>query len=144
MRDHRNDEKRSWWWKVGGVVFFGGLALAAAAGIYRMDPEQELTEATLLGCGFKQVTGLDCPGCGATRATHYLLHGDVVAAFQHNPAYVGGVPLLLGAVPVWLAAVRRGVRLSTATVWGIWLTLLILLLVYWVVRNLAWWPWPLS
>lgn len=128
---------------VGGVVLVGGLALAAATWIYRMDPEQEVTGATLLGCGFKQVTGLDCPGCGATRATHYLLHGDVGAAFRLNPAYVGGVPLLLAGVSVWMAAVRRGKRLSTAAVWGIWLTLLVLLLVYWVARNQAWWPWPL-
>ena len=45
-------------------------------------------------CMFHVVTGLDCPGCGALRATHKLLHGDVAAAFALNPLYVLLLPLL--------------------------------------------------
>ena len=36
-------------------------------------------------CPFFQATGLLCPGCGGTRAMLALLHGDLHAAWAHNP-----------------------------------------------------------
>ena len=44
-------------------------------------------------CTFHQVTGLDCPGCGAQRALHQLLHGNVVAALRLNAMFVVSLPL---------------------------------------------------
>ena len=41
-------------------------------------------EARLSLCTFHRMTGLDCPGCGATRATHELLHGRIVAAWRRD------------------------------------------------------------
>lgn len=35
-------------------------------------------------CPFRFITGLDCPGCGSTRACIALLDGDVLAALDHN------------------------------------------------------------
>jgi len=35
-------------------------------------------------CIFKKVTGLDCPGCGMTRAILALLDGDIYQAFRWN------------------------------------------------------------
>ncbi len=56
-------------------------------------------------CMLKQLTGLDCPGCGGLRATHQLLHGHVLTAFRLNPLLVTLAPL----VAVWLvwAGVQR-------------------------------------
>ncbi len=36
-------------------------------------------------CAFHAVTGLDCPGCGMTRAAYLLLHGHPLAALRQNP-----------------------------------------------------------
>jgi hypothetical protein len=44
-------------------------------------------------CMFHQVTGLDCPGCGAQRALHQLLHGNVIAALRLNAMFVLSLPL---------------------------------------------------
>lgn len=44
-------------------------------------------------CTFKWLTGLDCPGCGATRALHTLLHGRVGDAWAANPAVFVAIPL---------------------------------------------------
>src|ERR1700761_8906128 len=44
-------------------------------------------------CRFHQLTGLNCPGCGATRALYALLHGDVLLALRDN-----ALVLVLGAV----------------------------------------------
>jgi len=40
------------------------------------------------------LTGLDCPTCGALRATHLLLHGQLRAAFAMNPFLFFAVPCL--------------------------------------------------
>lgn len=47
------------------------------------------------GCVLHNVTGWPCPGCGSTRAVRDLLHGNLAAAFLHNPLFI---LLLLGAV----------------------------------------------
>lgn len=35
-------------------------------------------------CMFHQLTGLYCPGCGATRALSALLHGDIRSSLHNN------------------------------------------------------------
>jgi hypothetical protein len=72
-------------------------------------------------CPFRAVTGWWCPGCGLTRATHHLLHGDVLGALRYNAllpfvsvlisvlwvdwyAQSIGRPSLLRRLPVWTSA----------------------------------------
>ena len=59
-----------------------GLIAAAAliAAYYRLGPESGLYPR----CMFRQLTGLDCPGCGSQRAIHALLHGHVAEAWGYN------------------------------------------------------------
>ena len=49
------------------------------------------------GCWFRQLTGLPCPTCGATRSALSLAHGDLTAAWRHNPlifvCYAGTIVL---------------------------------------------------
>ena len=45
-------------------------------------------------CPFLRLTGLYCPGCGAQRALHALLLGDLAGAFRFNPFLLSIVPLL--------------------------------------------------
>ncbi len=35
-------------------------------------------------CMFKRMTGLDCPGCGMTRAAYALEHGRILEAIRYN------------------------------------------------------------
>jgi hypothetical protein len=45
-------------------------------------------------CPFHRLTGLDCPGCGGLRATHQLLHGNIVQALHFNALWVLSIPFL--------------------------------------------------
>jgi hypothetical protein len=42
-------------------------------------------------CQFHQLTGLNCPGCGGTRALYALLHGDILTALHDNAVAVTGL-----------------------------------------------------
>ena len=66
-------------------------------------------------CPFYALTGLLCPGCGATRALAALLHGNILEALRFNPLFVAAFALtalwsaaaytraMLGATPAWPA-----------------------------------------
>jgi hypothetical protein len=88
-------------------------------------------------CMFHQVTGLDCPGCGAQRALHQLLHGNLIAALRLNAMFVLSLPLAAWYGPRMI--LRTFTRKPSGTpprwVWfyiGAWI-------VFGVVRNL---PFP--
>ncbi len=57
-------------------------------------------------CPFHALTGMPCPGCGATRAALALARGDVAGALAWNPlatlALVGGLAAAALA-PAWVA-----------------------------------------
>jgi hypothetical protein len=124
------------WWKVGAV---GAVGLAGCAYVAFYDP----TSTSLYPpCPFKTMTGLDCPGCGITRALHALTNGDVVRALDHNVLFVLALPVLLW----WMV---RGVLTSTGGWqskprfrWRNWMTwaLVGILGAFWVLRNLPYGP----
>jgi len=87
-------------------------------------------------CFFHQTTGLLCPGCGALRAGHQLLHGHVVTAFHFNPMLVLSLPFLVCAAAYYgLQRFRnRPVSFALRPKW-LWLALIAMLL-FSVLRNL--------
>jgi hypothetical protein len=52
-------------------------------------------------CPFRLLTGWSCPACGSTRASWYLLHGDVGEAMQQNPLVL---PAILVLAAWWLVS----------------------------------------
>lgn len=91
-------------------------------------------------CPTFAATGVHCPGCGSTRATHLLLNGAFVSALRHNAVLVlAGIPTLVWVVAhEWSVLVRArgigGVRIGRVVVWG----LLIAFVVFALVRNVPW------
>jgi hypothetical protein len=57
-------------------------------------------------CQFHLLTGLYCPGCGATRASYQLLHGNLMAALHDNALYVVSLAAL-AARGVWFLKRRH-------------------------------------
>ncbi len=120
-----------------------GFILAfVAAGIllWYVDPNQ--VGNPLPPCPFHWLTGLYCPGCGATRALHALFHGDLEKAFSMNPLFVLALPIVL--LLMLHHATKLPARLivlanffSDARPWA-WI-----LISYAVLRNLPWYPFNL-
>jgi hypothetical protein len=83
----------------GGVVL-GGVALGTGLVVYCFDPSQT---PFYPGCVFHQLTGWNCPGCGATRGLYALLHGHWRAALRDNALFVFTLAALAGRAG-WLGA----------------------------------------
>jgi hypothetical protein len=93
-------------------------------------------------CGFHVMTGLYCPGCGATRATHELLHGRVLAALHQNALWVTLLPLA-----GYMGASELRYALAGRPLWGDlshrrWLlvALAAAAMLFFVIRNLPVYP----
>ncbi len=81
-----------------------------------------------IGCVFRFMTGIPCPGCGMTRAWLTALRGDLAAAVAYHP--------LFWAVPVAGALVfaqERSVRWHRACVFAAGV-LIAVFIVLWAVR----------
>ncbi|NLZ27424.1 MAG: DUF2752 domain-containing protein [Firmicutes bacterium] len=50
-------------------------------------------ESNFSVCIFKNLTGIECPGCGMTRAFSSLFHGDIIMATEHNKLVIIVFPL---------------------------------------------------
>ncbi len=92
-------------------------------------------------CQFHRLTGLACPGCGALRAMHELMHGHVARAFRRNQLFVLALPVIAGlsARSAWQRL--TGKRMYAAPIRARWIWLgLGLVLAFGVVRNLPFVP----
>ena len=72
---------------------FGGIAMLLYLAFF--DPQQWPAPQ----CLFRQLTHLDCPGCGTQRAVHAAFSGDFSGAWHYNPALFFALPL--AAVYAW-------------------------------------------
>ncbi|MGC8759863.1 MAG: DUF2752 domain-containing protein [Bryobacteraceae bacterium] len=66
-------------------------AAAALAVLFAADPA---ATPVYPPCPFRLCTGMSCPGCGATRAVHALLHLRFEEAWKLNPLWTAAAPLL--------------------------------------------------
>ena len=86
---------------------------------------------------FKAVTGLDCPGCGGTRAVHQLLRGHLATALDYNVLAVILVPFIAWWLFASLVRVLGGPTWPVATLSKRWMPIAAVIVgVYWVVRNI--------
>ena len=121
---------------VRGVVATGATLAGAAVYVGMVEPGRG---GWLPPCPLHAATGLWCPGCGLTRATHHLLRGDVAAALGANLL----VPLVLAAIALgWWATLAVSLGRPAPT-WarrvpaGVWAALAVAVGTFTVLRNLA-------
>ena len=89
------------------------------------------------GCIIKLTTGLDCPGCGGTRAFYYLMHGNLPEAVRHHAMAVFAAPFLVWLYVAWSVKQITGRSLPMPRFGAKTLTLFIAAwAVFMVVRNI--------
>ncbi len=109
----------------------GGLLLSGCVALAVVDP----TNGPTL-CPFKAMTGLDCPGCGGTRAAHHLFTGHLATAVDFNVLAVLAMPFILWGLFVSLTAMLGGPRWRAVSLSPSWTRVaLVVIAVFWVVRN---------
>lgn len=116
------------------AVVAGGI-LAASVALHVRDPHQQGAWGF---CPWLMLTGTYCPGCGGLRAVNDLTDGDIRAAFASNALFVSVVPAI---AVMWTRSVVQRSRGRLAQMSSRWVTFyaatsLVLIMVFWVVRNL--------
>lgn len=114
---------------------------AATVLLFVLDPAKSRVYPV---CPFHALTGLHCPGCGSLRALHQLLHGNVAAAFGLNALVVLSLPFMgYAAINCALRLTgRRPLPAPLVRAGWIW-TLLGVVVLFGVLRNLPAWPFRL-
>ena len=120
-----------------GRVIAGVLLLGAMAGLLVIALKDPRTHGLGVLCPSRRFLGIYCPGCGTTRATYDLLHGELARAFRSNPLFVVlGVPLAAGFIGSLGWTVLRAERLALRVPQWLALAAVALLLVYGIARNI--------
>jgi hypothetical protein len=121
------------------LLLAGGL-LAASVALHVRDPHQAGSWGF---CPWYAATWTYCPGCGGLRAVNDLTRGELYDAASSNLLFVSSLPFFAAA---WIRSVavrwrgyHRPLPPWTAPVLG---TLsLVLITVFWLVRNLPFGGW---
>jgi hypothetical protein len=139
-RDGEGVDSRRWIRR--GTVVVGVTALCAgSAYLYIFNPAGSGIYPI---CPFHALTGLYCPGCGTGRALHQLLHGNVLAAMRLNSFAV----IMLPPIAYWMVSSglqfigRKPLPSKFIPAFWIWMLLAVILL-YWVLRNVPYYPFTL-
>ena len=123
------------------VWLLAGMSIACAVliGLYLRGP------SGFPICLLHRLTGLDCPGCGMTRAVHSTLHGKIAEAFRFNPLGMLALPLTAGwlllRIPHWLRGEPPPEYLRIG--WHVACGLFALVVCYGILRNVPHWPFTL-
>lgn len=119
------------------ILLYAAVVAAAVAiyVIWRFNP----TDAVWMPkCVIHSLTGLQCPGCGITRAIHATLHGNFRQAIAYNYFLLLSLPYLMAVAAVSLIPPLKRRRRLVRIVAGpeLAVTYVVLFCVWFVVRNL--------
>lgn len=106
---------------------------------YFADPQKTVV---MPKCPMRMLTGWQCPSCGAQRALHELLHGNLIRAISYNFFFIIAVPFL--CVTVYAIYMKQKDSQSTmlvklynfVTSRYTLMAYLFAFLLWWIVRNI--------
>lgn len=107
---------------------------------YSFNPAAEPSK--FLSCPSKTLFGINCPGCGAQRMIHHLLHLEFKQAFFYNPLLFVALPvialLLVQTYSNWVLGTKYRFSLfySNTFVWWVF----VILMAYAIFRNTSFYP----
>ncbi len=116
-------------------LFFAFSILSILGYLYfRFDPINNLLFPK---CPLYVSTGLYCPGCGSQRATHALLHFDIIGIFKSNLLFLPAILLIVYHYAIQVINyVLKTHYTSILDKSKAPLVVLIIVLLFWILRNL--------
>ena len=119
-------------------VFFMSLAMKTEGPSQVFLPGMQTPMPEL--CSSRMLFGVDCPGCGMTRAFISISHGQLRRAWQFNPASFVVYLLIVGQIP-WQAFQLWRIRQGRLTIQSNWVYLvptvaIVMILAQWLIRML--------
>lgn len=134
--------KGLWYQPIFSSVLDNRTEVAAIVGFGVVHIGMNLAGLPFWSCPILAATGIPCPGCGLTRATMQLLHGDLYSSLKTHAF----APIFLVALAIMMAVlvlpkslnskiisfVRRLETQNGLTSWGF-----SLLMLYWAIRLMA-------
>ncbi|GAA1942180.1 DUF2752 domain-containing protein [Nocardioides marmoribigeumensis] len=126
--------------RLGPPLALAALLLGASVVLHLRDPHQQGSYGF---CPWLALTGTYCPGCGGLRAVNDLTHLRVADAASSNLLFVSAVPLLAAA---WLRSLHQRWRGALrpwppARLHALSVVAGVLVVAFWVVRNLPFAGW---
>lgn len=109
-----------------------GLGVLAAVAVFYLLAQRGIG----IGCLFHEITGLQCPGCGNSRAALALLRLDVISALRYNLLFPLEYAYLLWVLYHSSVSYLKTGRFSYRLKW-MWLdaSVLTIVLIWGIVRN---------
>ncbi len=128
------------WQRVRPSLVLGGIVVALSVALHLRDPHESGSWGF---CPWLVLTGTNCPGCGGLRAVNDLTRGELGAAASSNLLFVSAIPLAVGMWTRSLSQRWRGVRepLPRNVVKVATAVIVVLVVAFWVVRNLSFGAW---
>lgn len=118
------------------LVYWSVAAVGATVALiyYRFNPAES---GFFPVCFFRKLTGLHCPGCGAQRALHALLHGRFGEAFRNNALLMLALPYLTLGFVLDMRNFLRGHGTMPAAYrrYEVIIGIFVLICLFWILRN---------
>ncbi|MEN8815508.1 MAG: DUF2752 domain-containing protein [Nonlabens sp.] len=71
-----------------------------------------IEDSWMLPCMSKQLTGMDCPGCGIQRSISFLLDGKFIDSFLMYPGLYPGLFLFFFLIFDWFKDIKNGEQIK--------------------------------
>lgn len=113
------------------------VGIAAVSALALVSARNPHVQGSFFVCPFHAATGLDCPGCGATRGLYELVHGNLVAMADCNLLLALALPFLALRYVQWTGVRAGRFRPRMTLAKPRWIIAFgIVVIAFWVVRNL--------
>ena len=127
------------------TILLSTIIVLAVSGLLALYYLNNPTTSTFFPkCIFYKSTGLHCPGCGSQRAFHNILQGNIIAGLKHNLLLVLLIAVLFYKTILFvLKKMTNKEYKSLLQNSYVIKTILVLIIVYWILRNIDQYPFTL-